>query len=195
MAAKKKSTAKGKKASNAISLLEADHAKVRKLLSELEETTSRGVKKREELLEEIASEVRVHARVEEEVFYPAFRRAGKANEDEKMFFEAAEEHGLVDIVLPALEGTDPASELFSARAKILKDLIEHHAEEEETEMFPRARELMSGDLLGDLAVEIEQRKGELGDGRNVGRKGARGSDRRAAAVLATTRDRSASAVR
>lgn len=163
MATRKRSKATKKHPRDAIALLEADHAKVRGLLSQLEESTSRGVKKRTQLLAQIATEIRIHARVEEEVFYPAFREAGESNEDEKLFFEAAEEHGLVDVVLPALEESDPASELFSARAKVLKDLVEHHAEEEEEELFPRAREILSAERLQGLRTEIEERKAELGD--------------------------------
>jgi hemerythrin-like domain-containing protein len=141
-----------------LALLKQDHEKVKELLSQLEETTSRGVKRRQELLNKIADEVRLHAHVEETLFYPAFRDAGSTNEDEKIFLEAAEEHRLVHEMLPEIEDTDPATELFSARAKVLKDLIEHHAEEEEKEMFKRARELMSAEERKALGERIEERK-------------------------------------
>ena len=137
-------------AKDALALLRQDHERVRKLLSELEETTPRGVKTRSRLLDEIALEVQVHATIEEEIFYPAFRRNGETGEDEKLFYEAVEEHKLVHGALPALQATDPATELFGARAKVLKDLIEHHAEEEERELFPRARKLMSRAELAEL---------------------------------------------
>jgi hemerythrin-like domain-containing protein len=143
---------------DAITLLKKDHAAVKKLLGRLERTTVRASRRRKELLAEIAVEVHVHAQVEEEIFYPAFRKSGDSGRDEKLFFEAAEEHGLVRDVLPALQQTDPSSELFSARAKVLKDLIEHHAEEEESEMFPRARRRMGADTLRALGLRIEQRK-------------------------------------
>jgi hemerythrin-like domain-containing protein len=146
------------KKKDAISLLEKDHDTVRKLLSELEETTSRGVRKRGELLEKIALEVEVHAAIEEEIFYPAFRRRAKTKEDEKLYLEAAEEHELVHRNLPELKNTDPATERFSARAKVLKDLIEHHAEEEENELLPRARELMSREEPEELGAKLEERK-------------------------------------
>ena len=160
---------------NVITLLTEDHDKVRKLLSELEETTTRGMKKRTQLVVQIAREVRLHARAEEEIFYPAFREAGEESEDEKLFFEAAEEHGLVDVVLPKLEQADPTSELFSAQAKVLKDLIEHHAEEEEKEIFPRARKLMDNEQLKELRTQIEELKAEwdAGDLTPVARKGSK----------------------
>ena len=148
---------------DATALLRKDHDLVRKLLGELEETTTRGVKKREALLEQIALEVEVHAAIEEEIFYPAFRAKAETNEDEKLFLEAAEEHKLVHGCLPDLQGTDPRTELFSARAKVLKDLIEHHAEEEETELFPRTRELFSKAELQELGEKLEARKTELAE--------------------------------
>ena len=139
-------------------LLKQDHKNVKELLSEFEKTTSRGVKRRQELLIKIAEEVRLHAYVEETIFYPAFREAASTNEDEKIFLEAGEEHRLVHEMLPELEATDPSTELFSARAKVLKDLIEHHAEEEEREMLPRAKEIMSEEARKALGEEIQERK-------------------------------------
>lgn len=146
---------------DAIKLLEVDHAKVRKLLRELEGTTARGVKKREELLLEIAQEIRTHATIEEEIFYPAYREKARTQEDSKLYFEAEEEHGLVHVFLPTLEDTDPAAEEFGAKAKVLKDLIEHHAEEEEEEMLPRARKLLGKERLLELGAEMEARKRTL----------------------------------
>jgi len=150
-----------KTSKDATILLRKDHDTVRKLLGELEKTTTRGAKKREALLMEIALEVEVHAAIEEELFYPAFRERGESGDDEQLFLEAAEEHKLVRDLLPELQASDPRTELFGARAKVLKDLIEHHAEEEESEMFPRARELFSKSELQELGEQLEQRKGQL----------------------------------
>ena len=66
-----------------------------------------------------------------------------------------------DLVLPDLVGTDPSSEKFSGRAKVLKELVEHHADEEEKEMFPRARKLLSRDELARLGEQLEARKEAL----------------------------------
>lgn len=147
---------------NAIQLLKDDHQKVRGLLAELEATTARGTKKRQQLLETIAREIRVHSKIEEEIFYPAFKSAGEKGDDDKMYFEALEEHRAAgDMVLPDLEKTEPASERFSGRAKVLKELIEHHADEEEKEMFPRARKLLSSAQLNQLGAQMAVRKREL----------------------------------
>ena len=140
---------------NAIQLLKDDHKKVRGLLAELEASTTRGLKKRAQLLETIGREIRVHSKIEEEIFYPAFKAAGEKNDDDKMYFEALEEHRAAgDLVLPDLEATDPSSERFSGRAKVLKELIEHHADEEEKEMFPRARKLLSTAELNRLGGAV-----------------------------------------
>ncbi len=149
-------------AMDAIALLKKDHTTVRGLLAELESTTARGVKTRIALLEKIASEIKAHASIEEEIFYPAFKAAGKKKEDEKMYFEALEEHRAAgDLVLNDLLGTDPASEKFSGRAKVLNELIKHHAGEEEKEMFPRAKELLSKQELASLGEQMAARKEQL----------------------------------
>ncbi len=147
---------------DAISLLKDDHQKVRKLLKELDDTTNRAEKTRPELLAEIAMELRVHSAIEEEIFYPAFKAAGDKADDGKMYFEALEEHRAAgELVLPDLLGTDVTSDQFSGRAKVLMELIQHHAGEEEKEMFPRARELLSKEELVALGDQMLQRKTEL----------------------------------
>ncbi len=147
---------------NAIELLKKDHEKVRGLLGELAETTNRASKGRAELLEKIALELKVHTKIEEEIFYPAFREAGEKSDDEKMFFEAMEEHRAAgDLVLPDLLATEVETDQFGGRAKVLKELVEHHADEEEKEMFPRARELLGLDALRELGERMQARKEEL----------------------------------
>ena len=147
---------------NAIELLKKDHEKVRGLLGELAETTNRASKGRTELLQKIALELKVHTKIEEEIFYPAFREAGEKSEDEKMFFEAMEEHRAAgDLVLPDLLATEVETDQFGGRAKVLKELIEHHADEEEKEMFPRARELLGLEALRELGERMQARKEEL----------------------------------
>jgi hemerythrin superfamily protein len=148
-----------RKQQDATTLLESDHEKVRKLLSQLEKAQQAG--RRVQLLAVIAKEVDVHAKIEEEIFYPAFREAARKKEDAKLFFEAAAEHGVVKMVLPDLQQTEPGGAEFAGKAKVLKDLIEHHAEEEEKEMFPRARKLLSLEERRGLGARLATRKSEL----------------------------------
>jgi hemerythrin superfamily protein len=146
---------------DAISLLKADHKKVKGLLEELEKTTERGAKKREKLLSQIDKELEVHTNIEETIFYPAFRDAVNKREDREMYFEALEEHHVVKLVLPEIKSTDPGSEPFAAKAKVLKELVTHHAKEEERDMFPEARKVFDKTELEDLGARMQAKKKEL----------------------------------
>jgi hemerythrin superfamily protein len=146
---------------DAISLLKADHKKVKGLLEDLEKTTDRGAKRRAALLGQIETELKVHTDIEETIFYPAFRDAVKKKDDREMYFEALEEHHVVKLVLPEIKGTDPTSEPFAAKAKVLKELVTHHAKEEEREMFPEARKVFDQDELQELGARMAAKKKEL----------------------------------
>ncbi|MCW8277395.1 hemerythrin domain-containing protein [Pseudomonas sp. PCH199] len=153
---------------NAIDMLKADHERVKAILTQLEDSTERAVKKRSELLAKLEMEIMIHTKLEEEILYPAFKKAG-GKEQEKMYYEAKEEHRTVDsLVLPDLKVTDPASVEFSGRAKVVKELLEHHIEEEETEMFPQAQKLLGKAELEELGKQMEMMKAsykkELGGG-------------------------------
>ena len=158
MATKKRAPA----AQDAIALLKKDHEKVRGLLKKLESASLRGDGRADELLQQIDREVKIHSQVEEEIFYPAFHEAARTKEENKLFFEAKEEHHVVDMVMPEVSDGDGGTEGFAGRAKVLKDLIEHHADEEEKQMFPAAKKLMGRDELRELGRRIKQRKQELG---------------------------------
>lgn len=146
---------------NALELLKDDHDKVRDLLSQLVNTTERAQKKRPDLLARIEKELKVHTQIEEEIFYPAFKKAS-GKENDKMYYEAHEEHRAVeDLVMPDLKKTDPGGTEFSGRAKVLKELVEHHASEEEEEMFEQARKTMSESQLEELGEQMAARKKEL----------------------------------
>src|SRR5258706_1081 len=145
---------------DAIALLKKDHEKVRGLLSKLEAAASRGGDRAMRLVTEVENEVKVHTQIEEEIFYPAFRDAARKKDDKKLFYEANQEHHVVDLVMPEMEEHGSAEE-FAAKAKVLKELIEHHADEEEKEMFPKARKLFDRDELRELGERLEQRKLEL----------------------------------
>jgi hemerythrin superfamily protein len=152
---------KTKEPKDAIALLKQDHEKVRDLLDELEKAAMKEDGDAESLLAEIESELRIHTTIEEEIFYPAFREAASKQDDTKLYYEAVEEHHVVDMVLPEIDTGEAGSPEFAAKAKVLKDLVEHHAEEEEKEMFPRAKKLMDKDELISLGEQLAQRKKEL----------------------------------
>ena len=140
---------------NAIDLLKADHERVKAILNELSESTERGVKKRTDLLAKLEREVTLHTQLEEEILYPAFKAAGSKEQD-VMYYEAKEDHRTGDsLVLPDLKNTDPATPEFSGRVKVVKELLEHHIEEEESEMFPQARKLLGKALLDEMGKQME----------------------------------------
>ena len=140
---------------NAITMLEADHAKVKKLLTELESTTERGVKTREELFATIKGELTIHEVIEEEIFYPALKSHPKAKD---IVLEGYEEHHVVDLLMSELESLDVSDETWGAKAIVMKENIEHHIEEEEGEMFKQARAVFDRQELEDLGARMAERK-------------------------------------
>jgi iron-sulfur cluster repair protein YtfE (RIC family) len=150
---------------DAISLLKEDHERVEKLLDKLTATTERGVKTRREILAELNGEIQAHTKIEEEIFYPAFRDASGRKADERLYYEAKEEHRAADKVLADLRRADPSTAAFGGKAKVLAELIKHHAGEEEKEMFARAREVLTKEELVDLGERMKARKEAIQSGR------------------------------
>jgi len=146
---------------NAITMLKSDHATVKRLLRELDESGDRATKQRERLLGDIEREVKIHSQLEEELFYPTFKKCAETTDAEDLFYEATEEHHVVDMILPELKSTSPKTPEFAAKAKVLRELIEHHVREEEGEMFPQARRLMSDEQLRALGDSMQKRKATL----------------------------------
>ena len=146
---------------DALQLLKADHDKVKKLLTEGDETTERAVKTRAELLATIKRELTVHEDIEETIFYPALKEHPKAKE---IVLEAYEEHNVVDTVMSELEATDVSDERWGAKFTVMKENIEHHIEEEEGEMFKQARAVFEPGELQALGDRMAARKQELSGG-------------------------------
>jgi hemerythrin HHE cation binding domain-containing protein len=140
---------------DAIALLKADHDKMRKLLTELESTTERGVKTRQELFSTIKGELTLHEIIEEEIFYPELKAHPKS---EDSVLEGFQEHHVVDLLMGELEALDVADETWGAKAKVMQENVEHHMEEEEGEMFRQARQAFDRAELEDLGSRMEQRK-------------------------------------
>ena len=149
--------AKKAAAPDAIKLLKTDHEKVRTLLGQFEKATGA---RREKLRAQLDRELKVHTQIEEEIFYPAYREAARKKDDQKLYYEAIEEHHVVDLVLPEMNEGENNEEL-KAKAKVLKELVEHHADEEEKEMFPRAKKLLDKDQLRALGEQMQLRKKTL----------------------------------
>ncbi|TME35561.1 MAG: hemerythrin domain-containing protein [Chloroflexi bacterium] len=141
---------------NAIDLLEDDHRKVKKMLAEGEVTTERAEVTRTDLYSTLRREMETHERIEEEIFYPALKQHPKAKD---IVLEGFEEHHVVDEIMGDLGQTDVTDETWAAKFKVMKENIEHHIEEEEGEMFPKARQVFDKDeleALGARMLELKQ---------------------------------------
>jgi len=147
---------------DATALLRADHKSLLRSLDELKSATTPTRQAR--LLAQVEQEIKVHTTIEEEIFYPAFRAAAETKKDRQMFYEAKEEHRAADMVLKEVGAARGSAEVFAARAKVLKEVIEHHADEEETDMFPRARKLIEAGELRRLGAVMAERKRTLKSG-------------------------------
>ena len=149
---------------NALTLLEDDHRKMRKLLDELEATTERGIRTREELYSKIKGELTIHELIEEEIFYPALKEHPKA---EDIVLEGYEEHHVVDLVMAELEDLPVDDESWGAKAKVMKENVEHHMEEEEGDMFKQARSVFDRAELEELGERMAARKTEAQEELNI----------------------------
>ena len=143
---------------DAFKLLEEDHEKVKKLLSDLDDTTERGVKTREELFARIKQELLVHETLEEELLYPTLKEHDKTKE---VSLEGYEEHHVVNEIMAELEETPVDDEKWAAKFAVMKENVEHHIEEEEDEMFKKGRQVLDQDQIDALGERMQQRKKAL----------------------------------
>jgi hemerythrin-like domain-containing protein len=146
---------------DAITLLREDHRKLKALLRELEPTTERAVKTRSELFDRIKVELTAHEIVEEEVFYPTLKQHPRARE---IVLEGYEEHDVVDTLMGELDALSVEDETWGPKAKVMIENIEHHIEEEEGDMFVKARQVMDRNELQELGEVMAARKAELAAG-------------------------------
>jgi hemerythrin superfamily protein len=143
---------------NAFQLLKEDHQKVSGLFQQIEPTTERAEKTRTELFAQLKQELDVHAKIEESIFYPAIKQAAETRE---IVLEGFEEHHVIKMLLKELDSMPVDTEQWTAKFKVLKENVEHHVEEEEGEMFQKAREVLSEDDVNRLGAQMEEMKKQL----------------------------------
>jgi hemerythrin-like domain-containing protein len=142
---------------NAIELLMEDHKKVKKLFKEFEKLGKQeDIDGKVEIANQICEELTLHTTVEEEIFYPAARAAIG---DEELVNEAIVEHASAKDLIAQIREMSGDDEMYDAKVKVLCEYINHHVEEEEKEMFPKAKK--AGMDLDDLGAQITERKEEL----------------------------------
>ncbi len=164
MVKRKKSTRKTTRASktrsairsDAIALLKADHRQVEGWFAQFEKT--RSAERKLELAQNICRALKVHTKIEEEIFYPAFL---EATEEEDLHHEAEVEHDGAKQLIAQIEASSPQDEYYDARVTVLAEMIKHHVKEEEQRggMFAKARE--SDMDLAELGERLAARKYEL----------------------------------
>jgi iron-sulfur cluster repair protein YtfE (RIC family) len=134
-----------------IKLLEADHREVEDLFAKAESTSGAA---KQQVVTKIASELTLHAEVEEQIVYPAMREAG-LNE---IVDEAENEHSKVKELVAQLEALDGTTDAVDAVLAELKADVQHHVEEEESEGFPKFREAVDADTLDALGTQVDEAK-------------------------------------
>jgi iron-sulfur cluster repair protein YtfE (RIC family) len=135
-------------------LIRQDHLKAKRLFERLAETSG-GTQSRPRLFAELKHELELHTEVEERYFYPALQKHDEARD---LIEEALEEHGDVKEALEALDQADKESDSWTDQLEELQEDVEHHVEEEETEIFPLAQKLLDPAQLNMIAGEIEKAK-------------------------------------
>ena len=148
----------GAPAQDAVSLLSADHAEVKQMFETYRQLVDENAddEQRGELARKICSMLTVHAEIEEDIFYPAMRE----NVDDDLTLDEAEvEHASAKELIEQIDGMDPGDALYDAKVIVLGEYVDHHAQEEENELFPQAEK--SGLDLDELGADLASRKREL----------------------------------
>ncbi len=150
-----KGTASAEKVQDAIVMLMADHKKVKTLFSQFQKLKEGGgEEEKTSLVQQICTELKIHTQIEEEIFYPAVR---KAIEDADLMDEALVEHAGAKELVAQLEEADPADDLYDAKVTVLGEQIDHHVKEEEGEMFPKAKKAkVDTESLGKAMTKRKQ---------------------------------------
>lgn len=140
---------------DAIALLETDHRRFEDLLKQGEDTTERAVKGRAELLETLTTELNLHEMVEEKLLYPALQAHPEARD---IVLEGYQEHHVADVLVRELHEVASNDEQWAAKFKVLKESLQHHIQEEEGEMFRKARGIFSREELTALGARMAKMK-------------------------------------
>ncbi len=143
---------------NAIEVLASDHHKVRRLFVDFRAAAeAKDAAKMGELVADIFTELDRHTAIEERIFYPAVKEAG-GEELAEQTGHSREEHHSVDLLMAEIRTLDPGDDAFTSKMKVLMESVEHHAGEEEKEMFPKVQELFSADELEELGERLSREK-------------------------------------
>jgi|SRR5512133_1731675 hemerythrin superfamily protein len=160
IAAKKtaaKKTAAKVSRTDAIAILTADHKRVKKMFKTFEKMKEDGsATDKQALAQQICGELTLHTQLEEQIFYPATR---ESISDQDMLDEAEVEHASAKDLIAQIQAGDPSDPKWAAKVSVLGEYVDHHVEEEENQMFPKARKAKMD--LESLGQEIASMKKSL----------------------------------
>jgi hemerythrin superfamily protein len=146
---------------DALQLLTSDHNRVRGLFTLFKQAhESEDSTRMQSIAQKVVQELTVHTAIEEEVFYPQVK--SRSDEISEMVDEALQEHHVAKSLIEELKTVEPAGDEWAAKMQVLIENVEHHAEEEEKEMFPKVRAASSADELNSLATRLESAKRQHG---------------------------------
>src|SRR5437667_2547359 len=144
------------KSPNAFDVLEEDHREVEEWFDEYDKLKDSDKDRKADLAEKICLALKVHAQIEEEIFYP---QAREATGDNDLIDEAVVEHATVKNLIAEIEAMEVGEELYDAKIRVLGEMVKQHIKEEEEELFP---ELQSTKMdLDAVGKELAERKQEL----------------------------------
>ncbi|HJS23482.1 MAG TPA: hemerythrin domain-containing protein [Pyrinomonadaceae bacterium] len=159
---------------DAFSLLKEDHRKVEQLFAQLESASG---KQKLQVFQQIKTELDLHTHIEEKIFYPALE---EPEETHDLALEAYEEHAVVKNLLKELGRAKTANDEWEAQAKVLQENVEHHVEEEENELFPKAESALGEEEIEALGEQMEAEKARKQRGSASKRSSAKKSASKAA---------------
>ena len=146
---------------DALQLLIGDHNRVKGLFSRFNEAhEAEDLGTAQQLAVRIFTELQVHTDIEETIFYPAVQELSSEVHD--LVVEGFEEHRVAKDLIAEAKALDPNDEHWAAKVKVLTESVEHHIQEEESEMFPGVRSAMDAAGLEALGRRLDARKGQLG---------------------------------
>ena len=142
---------------DAIEMLEKQHHEVESMFKKFKGLGEGAVKTKALLVDEIGDALAMHATIEEKHFYPAV----KAKQTKDILLESLEEHLGIKRVLADLLELDASDETFDAKVKVLQEQVDHHVEEERTDLFPKAKKLLDKDELVAIAETMQKTMARL----------------------------------
>lgn len=136
--------------------LKSDHERVKALMKKIADGSNGAIRTREQTFLQLKEDLLAHSKVEEAVFYAAVK--GNKNIKENIL-EALNEHHIIELLVAELDSMPKDSEHWKAKFTFLRETVEHHVKEEESEMFEKARKLINQDEaegLGELMLRREE---------------------------------------